>query len=166
MKRDIYDSLGMEGLNENKKKQRKQQNSNFSDFNFDDFDMQDFPDFAMDDYDPPTSKDEIINRTPDIKEKILITLEDIYIGAVVEREVERQIICRSCQGCGCFEDTVFSKCLECKGIYFISPSLLFFLHEFSYRNKSSRITYLSADLSNSLLFVYLPLIITHLKAGV
>ncbi len=56
-----------------------------------------------------------MERTRDIEEILEVSLEELYCEAEVERLVERQILCRSCKGCGCFDGSELVICGSCEG---------------------------------------------------
>ncbi len=59
--------------------------------------------------------DVIVQRTPDITEKLYVTLDQLHAGDTLERNVSRIIVCRSCEGSGAVPDAIATLCSKCTG---------------------------------------------------
>ena len=77
--------------------------------NFDNFDDLHFPGlFNMNNFFQQSKpKDIILN--------LEVSLEDIYFGTTIEREIEKKIFCTNCKGKGHVSNAVFYQCPNCKG---------------------------------------------------
>ena len=79
---------------------------NFNDFNFDDLNVPGF--FNMNNIFQK-------NKPKDIIMNIEVTLEDIYFGTTIEKEIEKKVFCKSCKSSGYKSNAIFQKCQKCDG---------------------------------------------------
>lgn len=96
-RRRIYDLLGEKGLKENATASSPEAppdlaSRGFSSFRMDDFD--DFVDSVFDEF--PSFASHLGNK--DIKVKLSVSLEDLYIGTTMMIAVQRIVICDACNG--------------------------------------------------------------------
>lgn len=94
-KRKLYDL----GVLEN-------QPNNYTDFNFDDLNVPGF--FNMNNIFHK-------NKPKDIIMNIEVSFEDIYFGKTIEKEIEKKILCRSCNSTGYKKNAIFNTCSTCNG---------------------------------------------------
>jgi len=105
-KRRIYDQQGEEGLD----KHQQQQNHDANGGAGDPFDI--FSHFFNGGRRPQHRE---AQRGPDVRITLPVTLEDIYLGANFEIDVQQQVLCSHCRGTGADGDEHFHTCTQCRG---------------------------------------------------
>eukprot|EP00124_Ichthyophonus_hoferi_P000179 Ihof_evm16s6 gene=Ihof_evmTU16s6 len=91
-KRNTYDNFGKEGL--------KQQNGGGGNNPFENF------------FGGRRSQQ---NKGPDVRQKLTVSLEDLYIGRTIEVEVVNQQLCPHCRGTGAHSKADLHVCGRCQG---------------------------------------------------